>query len=244
MATTKIQWSRVVWNPVTGCTRFSAGCANCYAKQYALRLRGMGKPKYANGFELTLHPDLLEKPFQWKKPRLIFVNSMSDLFHEAVPVDFIRRVFEVMVQTPQHHYQVLTKRSERLLELSPTLPWAQNIWMGVTVEHQEYLHRVDHLRATGAALKFLSLEPLLSPLSDLNLTGIDWVIVGGESGQRARPMRKEWVVEIRDKCLEASVPFFFKQWSRANPEEDGCLLDGREWKDMPRVQEEQRRLFV
>jgi len=168
---------------------------------------------------------------------------MSDLFHEAVPISFIMDVFDVMNKTPWHEYQVLTKRSERLLRQDPLLPWTDNIWMGVTVEHEDLLYRVGHLRDTGAALKFLSLEPLLSPLSDLNLTGIDWVIVGGESGRRARPMRKEWAQEIRDMCVAAEVPFFFKQWSQANPEEEGCLLDGREWKEMPRIEEQQRRLF-
>jgi len=209
----KIEWTEITWNPVTGCTKVSPGCAHCYAHAMARRLQAMGQPNYRNGFRVTLHERALEVPLRWRRPRMIFVNSMSDLFHENVPRWFIRRVFEVMCQTSHHRFQLLTKRSERLLALSDDLPWPKNVWAGVSVENSDYLFRLDHLRRTAARLKFVSFEPLLGPVhEDLDLTGIDWVIVGGESGPRARPMHPDWVRGIRDRCMAAGVPFFFKQW--------------------------------
>jgi len=193
----------------------------------------MGQPNYSNGFELTLQPHMLQVPFRWKTPQIIFVNSMSDLFHKSVPTDYVRQVFDVMVDANWHNYQVLTKRSERLAQLSPRLPWQPHIWMGVSVENANYAFRIDHLRRTGAHVKFLSLEPLLGMLPDLNLQGMDWVIVGGESGPGARVMKKEWVLDIRDQCLEANVPFFFKQWGGTNKKRAGRELDGRFWNQMP-----------
>ncbi len=233
MATTKIEWSEKVWNPVTGCTKVSTGCKHCYAEKMAYRLQGMGQAKYVNGFEVTLHPEVLDKPLMWRKPSRVFVNSMSDLFHEEVPKKFIRKVFKVMGEAGHHQFQVLTKRSERMAELAADLPWTDNIWMGVTVENQKYLHRIDHLRQTPAATKFISFEPLLGPVSDFDPAGIDWVIVGGESGPGARPMEEEWVTEIRDKCVDAGVAFFFKQWGGRNKKAAGCLLDGRVWNEYP-----------
>lgn len=230
-----IEWTESTWNPVTGCTKVSPGCKHCYAERMARRLKAMGQPNYANGFELTLHEHALELPLGWKKPQTVFVNSMSDLFHKDVPFEFIQRVFDVMQRAHWHRFQVLTKRSERLLELSPRLEWASNIWMGVSVETLTYTFRIDHLRQTGARVKFLSLEPLLGPLPDLNLADIDWVIVGGESGPGARPMEPEWVIEIRDQCLAAEVPFFFKQWGGFNKKQAGRELEGRTWDEMPAV---------
>ena len=228
-----IEWTESTWNPITGCTKVSPGCKHCYAERMALRLQAMGQPNYANGFALTLHEHALELPLQWKTPKTIFVNSMSDLFHQGVPLEFILKVFDVMGRAHWHQFQILTKRAERLSELSSRLPWSPNIWMGVSVENQRYVHRIDHLRHTGAAIKFLSLEPLLGPLPDLDLSGIDWVIVGGESGPRARPMQQAWVVEIRNRCLEAKVPFFFKQWGGVHKKKAGRLLEGRTWDEMP-----------
>lgn len=235
MATSHIEWTESTWNPITGCTRISPGCAHCYAERMARRLKAMGQEKYANGFVLTLHPEELDRPYHWKKPQEIFVNSMSDLFHEDVPIGFIKQVFRTMVETPQHKYQVLTKRSEVLKRYEDKLPWSQNIWMGVSVENADYMFRIDDLRCCGAHIKFLSLEPLLGPLPDLNLDGIDWVIVGGESGPQARPMDKAWVRDIRDQCLYAGVPFFFKQWGGVNKKKAGRLLEGRTWDGMPDV---------
>jgi len=232
-SSSSIEWTESTWNPLTGCTKVSPGCEHCYAERLAIRLKAMGQPNYANGFELTLHEQALELPLGWKRPRTIFVNSMSDLFHEDVPVDFIMRVFEVMRQAHWHHFQVLTKRSARLAELSPQILWAPNMWMGVSVENQDYTFRIDHLRTTGAHLKFLSLEPLLAPVPGLNLKGIDWVIVGGESGLGARPMNPTWVTDIRDQCREAGVPFFFKQWGGVRKKKAGRVLDGRTWDEMP-----------
>ncbi|MBI3911165.1 MAG: phage Gp37/Gp68 family protein [Armatimonadetes bacterium] len=229
----RIEWTEATWNPVTGCTKVSPGCKHCYAEQLALRLQAMGKWSYRNGFEVTLQPQVLETPLQWRKPRTIFVNSMSDLFHEQVPIEYLLRVFEVMRRAHWHRFQVLTKRSERLVELNPVLPWESNIWMGVSVESARYTFRIDHLRQTRAAVKFLSLEPLLEPLPDLNLSGIDWVIVGGESGPGARPMDASWVLDIRDQCERAGVPFFFKQWGGRNKKQTGRLLEGRTWDGMP-----------
>lgn len=228
-----IEWTESTWNPITGCTKVSPGCKHCYAERMALRLQAMGQPNYANGFTLTLHEHVLELPLQWKTPRTIFVNSMSDLFHQDVPFEFLLKVFDVMRRAHWHQFQVLTKRAERLSELDSSLSWSPNIWMGVSVENQKYMHRIEHLRHTGAAIKFLSLEPLLGPLPNLDLSGIDWVIVGGESGPKARPLQQAWAVEIRDQCLEAGVPFFFKQWGGVRKKKAGRLLEGRTWDDMP-----------
>jgi protein gp37 len=230
-----IEWTEATWNPVTGCTKISPGCKHCYAERLSLRLRAMGQPNYANGFALTLQPRMLELPSRWKAPQIIFVNSMSDLFHKSVPTEYIQRVFDVMVQADWHRYQILTKRSERLMQISPQLPWKSHIWMGVSVESQDYTFRIDHLRATAAHVKFLSLEPLLGALPKLDLRGIDWVIVGGESGPKSRPMRKEWVLDIRDQCLAARVPFFFKQWGGFNKKQAGRRLEGRTWNQMPAI---------
>lgn len=229
-----IEWTGSTWNPVTGCTKISPGCLNCYAERMANRLQAMGQANYRNGFGLTLHESMLMKPLEWKKPQMIFVNSMSDLFHKDVPEEFIHRVFDVMGKAHWHTFQVLTKRSDRLLDVSPRLAWEPNIWMGVTVESGEYLHRIDHLRHTSAVVKFLSLEPLLSRLPHLDLKRIDWVIVGGESGWGARPMEAKWVAEIRDHCSNAKVPFFFKQWGGINKKKAGRLLEGRTWDQMPK----------
>jgi len=234
MATkSSIEWTQSTWNPVTGCTKISPGCKRCYAERLALRLQAMGQPNYANGFKLTLHEQMLEKPLSWKKPQLIFVNSMSDLFHEEVPLAFILKVFDVMGRAFWHQFQILTKRSQRLLELSPQIEWPDNVWMGVSVENQDYTFRIDHLRKTGARIKFLSLEPLLGPLPNLNLSRIDWVIGGGESGPGARPMHEEWVIPIRDQCEAAGVPFFFKQWGGRNKKRAGRLLQGETYDNLP-----------
>ncbi len=233
-----IEWTEFTWNPLTGCNKISPGCKNCYADRMAKRLQAMGVAKYANGFELTLHDNVIEEPLKWREPRTVFVNSMSDLFHEDVPFDFINRVFNVMGQASIHTFQVLTKRSERLFELSPRIDWPFNVWMGVSVENSKYQFRIDHLRETGAHIKFLSLEPLLGSLTNLELQGIDWVIVGGESGPRARPVKEEWIVEIRDQCIETGVPFFFKQWGGVHKKRNGRQLDGRTWDDLPRTREE------
>lgn len=232
-ATSGIEWTEATWNPVTGCNKVSPGCKHCYAERMSKRLQAMGNPNYNNGFEVTLHERMLEVPLKWKKPRVIFVNSMSDLFHKDVPLEYIQRVFKVMNEANQHTYQILTKRSERLLELHEYLPWHSHIWMGVSVETKRYFHRIDHLRETKANVKFLSLEPLLGPLPSLNLTNIDWVIAGGESGPGARPMKPEWVAEIRDQCIEHKVSFFFKQWGGVQKSKAGRELDGRTWDEMP-----------
>lgn len=228
-----IEWTEATWNPVTGCTKISPGCKHCYAERMSFRLRAMGQRNYVNGFDLTLHPESLKLPLRWKKSQTIFVNSMSDLFHKDVPTDFILEAFDVMVKANWHQYQILTKRSDRLSELNSHLPWASHIWMGVSVESEDYAFRIDHLRSTNAKVKFLSLEPLLGPLCDLNLKGIDWAIVGGESGPGARRMPKDWVVDIRDQCLSAGVPFFFKQWGGVNKKRTGRMLEGRTWNEMP-----------
>ena len=230
-----IEWTKATWNPVTGCTKISPGCKHCYAERMAWRLQAMGQPNYANGFEVTLHEHMLTRPLEWKKPQTIFVNSMSDLFHKDVPLEFIQKVFAVMQQAHWHQFQVLTKRSERLLELSQQLEWMPNIWMGVSVESEKYTFRIDHLRQTGAIVKFLSLEPLLGPLPGLELTGVDWVIVGGESGPGARPLKREWVTDIRDQCQRVKVPFFFKQWGGVRKKQRGRELEGRTWDEMPAI---------
>lgn len=228
-----IEWTESTWNPLTGCTKISPGCKHCYAERMAYRLQAMGQPNYANGFNLTLHEHVLKAPLSWKKPQMIFVNSMSDLFHKDVPLDFVLKVFSVMKEASWHTFQVLTKRAERLLELDPVLEWTPNIWAGVSVERSDYRFRIDHLRQTRAYTKFLSLEPLLGPLPNLNLDGIHWVIVGGESGPGARPLQAEWVVDIRDQCLMAQTPFFFKQWGGAQKKRAGRLLENRTWDEMP-----------
>lgn len=236
----EIEWTESTWNPVTGCTKISPGCKHCYAERMAERLQAMGQANYVNGFDLTLQPHMLEQPLRWKKPQTIFVNSMSDLFHEDVPDGYIQKVFDVMRRAHWHRFQLLTKRSARLLKLDGELDWAPNIWMGVSVETDEYRFRVDDLRETRAQLKFLSIEPLLGPVRRLNLTGIHWAIVGGESGPKARPMAPEWVVDLRDQCLKARVPFFFKQWGGRNKKKAGRLLAGRTWDEMPVPPDENR----
>jgi len=228
-----IEWTDATWNPVTGCSKISPGCKHCYAERLALRLQAMGQKNYRNGFEVTLQPQMLELPLRWKSSRQIFVNSMSDLFHQDVPLSYIKEVFSVMRRAHWHQYQVLTKRSERLLELSPRLEWEPQIWMGVSVENEDYLDRINHLRRTGAHVKFLSLEPLLGPLRKLNLRGIDWVIVGGESGPGARPVDSAWVTDIRDQCVSGGVAFFFKQWGGVQKKKTGRELEGRTWDEMP-----------
>ena len=228
-----IEWTESTWNPVTGCTKISPGCAHCYAERMAKRLQAMGQANYANGFEVTTHRHSLELPLKWRKRQTIFVNSMSDLFHSDVPVAFIQQVYDVMNRAKWHTFQVLTKRSSRLAALAPSLQWTENIWMGVTVEDAEYTNRIDDLRAVPAATRFLSLEPLLGRMGGIDLTDIDWVIVGGESGPGARPMQEEWVLDIRDQCQEAKVPFFFKQWGGANKKKNGRLLQGSEWNQTP-----------
>jgi protein gp37 len=229
-----IEWTESTWNPLTGCTKISPGCRHCYAERMALRLQAMGQPNYANGFQLTVHEHMLELPLTWKKPQMIFVNSMSDLFHEDAPADFVLRVFDIMRRATWHTFQVLTKRSARLLELNPLIDWPANVWMGVSVENEDYAFRLEHLRRTGAKTKFLSLEPLLGTLPRLDLRGMDWVVVGGESGPGARPMSAEWVVDIRDQCLAADLAFFFKQWGGANKKRAGRILQGRTWDELPR----------
>lgn len=234
MATSSpIEWTEATWNPVTGCDKVSPGCAHCYAERMAKRLQAMGQPNYAHGFRVTLQRQMLELPIRWRRPRRIFVNSMSDLFHAEVPEPFISDVFAVMLKAHWHEYQILTKRSERLVELDRSLEWAPHIWMGVSVENARFVHRIDHLRRTRARVKFLSLEPLLGPLQSLDLRGIDWVIVGGESGPRARPMQPSWVLDIREQCRAAGVAFFFKQWGGVFKSRTGRELEGRTWDEMP-----------
>ena len=228
-----IEWTESTWNPLTGCTKVSPGCKHCYAERMAHRLQAMGQPNYVNGFNLTLHEHVLKAPLNWKKPQMIFVNSMSDLFHKDVPLNFILNVFSVMKEASWHTFQLLTKRSERLLELDPVLEWPSNVWTGVSVERSDYRFRIDHLRQTHANTKFLSLEPLLGPLPHLSLDSIHWVIVGGESGPGARPLDAEWVLDIRDQCLVANVPFFFKQWGGTRKKRSGRLLENRTWDEMP-----------
>ena len=236
MATaSKIEWTETTWNPVTGCTKVSHGCKRCYAERMSSRLQAMGMAKYRNGFAVTVHPAILDQPLRWRKPRLVFVNSMSDLFHKNVPTEFVESVFDVMNEASRHTFQVLTKRPGRVLKLNRRLNWTPNIWMGVSVESERWLDRVDHLRATDAQTKFLSLEPLLGSLSSLDVNGIDWVITGGESGPGARPMEGDWVREIRDICVQHEVPFFFKQWGGVQKSRNGRTLDGRTWDEMPLV---------
>jgi protein gp37 len=228
-----IEWTEATWNPVTGCDKVSPGCAHCYAERMANRLQAMGQRNYARGFELTLQPQMLDLPLRWKRSKRIFVNSMSDMFHADVPLEFIRKAFDIMRRASWHQYQILTKRSERLLSLDAQLDWQPHIWMGVSVENARFQHRIDHLRVTRAHVKFLSLEPLLGPLPNLDLGNIDWVIVGGESGPHARPMDPSWVSDIRDQCRNAGVAFFFKQWGGIFKSRTGRELDGRTWDQMP-----------
>ncbi len=232
-AGSSIEWTEATWNPTTGCDKISPGCKHCYAERMAKRLHAMGQPNYRNGFRLTLHDHMLELPLTWRKPRTVFVNSMSDLFHVDVPLAFIQQVFAVMRQASWHTFQVLTKRADRLAELSGQLSWPANVWMGVSVESQPYVSRIDALRRSGAQMRFLSLEPLLGALPGLDLRAIDWVIVGGESGPKARPVDLKWVTDIRDQCVEARVPFFFKQWGGRNKRASGRELEGRTWDEMP-----------
>jgi protein gp37 len=235
MATnSKIEWTEMTWNPVTGCTKVSQGCKNCYAERMAKRLHAMGNDRYRNGFKVTLHQDLVQLPYRWREPRLVFVNSMSDLFQATVPLSFIQTVFETMASCSQHTFQILTKRSERLLELAHQLPWPNNIWTGVSVENAEVISRIRDLARVPAAVRFLSLEPLIGPLEDLPLDGISWVIVGGESGPRARPMERKWVESILRQCRSADVPFFFKQWGGVRKDLTGRKLRGRTYNEMPK----------
>jgi len=228
-----IEWTDATWNPVTGCTKISPGCTHCYAETFAERWRGIPGHPYEQGFDLKIWETRLQQPLTWKKPRTVFVNSMSDLFHEEVPLSFVKKVFAVMRQAHWHNFQVLTKRSERLMELAPQLDWPENVWMGVSVESAKYLYRLDHLRKTPAFIRFASLEPLLGPLPKINLKGIHWVIVGGESGPGARPMDPQWVDEIREQCVKKGVPFFFKQWGGVQKKKNGRTLNGRTWDEMP-----------
>ena len=229
-----IEWTDATWNPVTGCTKISPGCMNCYAERMSRRLKIMKQPRYCNGFEVTLHPEVLEQPFLWRKSRSIFVNSMGDLFHELVPSSFIKDVFKTMTKTPWHRYQILTKRAERLAKLSPSLFWPKNVWMGVTVENMDYIERIDCLRHVPSTVRFISFEPLLGPILNPDLTEIDWVIVGGESGPKARPILPDWVKEIRNSCFEQHVPFFFKQWGGTRKWRNGRELEGKIWNEYPR----------
>ncbi|CCH54502.1 Gp37Gp68 family protein [Fibrisoma limi BUZ 3] len=234
MADTSIEWTGKTWNPTTGCTKISQGCKFCYAETMHRRLRAMGQPKYSEPFTtLQTHPGELHLPYKWRKPELIFVNSMSDLFHKDIPLTFIQKVFAVMCEASWHTYQVLTKRADLLAEYSPAINWSDNVWMGVSVESEEHVWRIDALRRTGAKVKFLSLEPLIGPLPNLDLTGIDWVIVGGESGRKPRPMQREWVEDIQRQCEAAGVAFFFKQWGGTNKKAAGRLLNGRTYDEMP-----------
>lgn len=249
MAQSSIEWTEMTWNPVTGCNKVSAGCKFCYAEVMSRRLKAMGLAKYKNGFKLTVHPQELARPYSWKKPQLVFVNSMSDLFHKEVPLAYIKQVFKVMNETPHHTYQVLTKRPELVLEYNRHLSWSPNIWMGTSVENELVLDRIDYLRDTGAHVKFLSLEPLIGPLRNMNLTNIDWAIVGGESGHKARPLKHEWVLDIQRQCKKAKVLFYFKQWGKKqfNPDvtdptifkdnpyhaKGGCMINGKIYRAMP-----------
>jgi protein gp37 len=230
---TAIEWTDTTWNPVTGCSKISPGCANCYAERLARRLQAMGSPHYGRGFSVAWHWDAVEAPLHWRKPRRVFVNSMSDLFHEDVPIEFIESVFDMMQRADRHQFQVLTKRAERLAQCAAYLFWPRNVWMGVSVENDGYAHRIDYLRHVDAAVRFLSLEPLLGPVPNLDLSRIDWVIVGGESGPGARPMEGQWVLDIRDQCLASGVPFFFKQWGGVRRKAAGRLLQGRSWDEFP-----------
>ena len=235
MASTKIEWTESTWNPITGCTKISSGCKFCYAEVMSRRLKAMELEKYKNGFELTMHPDVLNEPYTWKKGRMIFVNSMSDLFHKDLPISYIQQIFKVIKENPQHVFQVLTKRADllRYYDSEGWLEWPHNLWMGVTVENAEVMGRIENLRNTGARVKFLSCEPLLTALPSMNLQGIDWVIVGGESGRTPRPMKEEWVHDIKEQCQKANVAFYFKQWGGTNKKKAGKMLEGKVYNEMP-----------
>jgi protein gp37 len=239
MARTKIEWTESTWNPITGCTKISTGCKNCYAEVMTRRLQAMGQEKYQNGFNLSLHPETLKEPYTWKKPRVIFVNSMSDLFHKDIPIQYIIDVFQVMKDNPHHVFQILTKRADLLLyyDKEGFLEWTHNIWMGVTVEDNTVTKRIDLLRQTGAKIKFLSCEPLLTVLPEMNLKDIDWVIVGGESGRTPRPIKEEWVINIKEQCQKANVAFYFKQWGGTNKKKNGKSLQGKQYTEMPEVKQ-------
>jgi len=239
MAQSSIEWTEMTWNPTTGCTKVSSGCKFCYAEIMSNRLQAMGVEKYKDNFEVRIHPESLKIPYTWKRSKVVFVNSMSDLFHKDIPLQFIQQVFEVMNDNPQHIFQVLTKRADRLFELHKKLKWTHNIWMGVSVENGKVKSRIDLLRETNARVKFLSLEPLLSPLNNLNLEKIDWIIVGGESGHNPRPMKSDWVLDIQEQCKIANVSFFFKQWGGKNKKANGRLLNGRTYDEMPEIELQQ-----
>jgi protein gp37 len=228
-----IEWTEATWNPVTGCSKVSPGCAHCYAETFAERWRGVPDHPYEQGFDLKMWPERLEVPLRWRQPRQIFVNSMSDLFHEDIPLEYIVRVFDVMVRADHHVFQVLTKRHERLAEIAPDLPWPRNVWMGVTIENRRFVNRADYLRQVPAAVRFISAEPLLGPLEGLDLKDIHWLISGGESGPKHRPVEEEWLVELRDRCQDEGVAYFFKQWGGARPKSGGRELQGRTWDEMP-----------
>lgn len=233
MAQSSIEWTEMTWNPTTGCNKISAGCKYCYAEVMARRLQAMGIDKYQNGFNLAIHESALDIPYTWKSPKVVFVNSMSDLFHKDIPLNFIQKVFHVMNDNPQHVFQILTKRADVLLKYSNKLSWGHNIWMGVSVENEKVIERIEYLRKCGAKVKFLSCEPLIGPLPKLKLKGIDWVIVGGESGRKPRPMDPDWVLEILDQCQKANVKFFFKQWGGTNKKKAGRVLLNKTWDEMP-----------
>lgn len=251
MAESSIEWTELTWNPVTGCKKISPGCKFCYAEVMSRRLKAMRQEKYKDGFEIRIHPTSLSIPYTWKKPKVVFVNSMSDLFHDEIPTSFIKAVFAVMNDTPQHIYQVLTKRSDRLVQIANELNWTSNIWMGVSVENQKYSYRIEDLNTVPAKTKFLSIEPLLGPINNLQLSNINWVIVGGESGHGARPVKYEWIDIIRKECTEMQIPFFFKQWGKPwfnnNPNDPtidkdhpnhakgGCELDGKIYRQLPPI---------
>jgi protein gp37 len=228
-----IEWTEASWNPATGCSKVSPGCAHCYAERFSERFRGVPRHPYEQGFELKLWPERLGLPLRWRRPRLVFVNSMSDLFHESIPDEYIADVFDVMGRAHWHTFQVLTKRHERLVELAPALDWHPNVWMGVTIENRRFVRRADYLREVDAAVRFISAEPLLGPLEGLDLGGIDWLIAGGESGPKSRPVREEWLLELRDRCAAEGVAFFFKQWGGLRSKSGGRLLQDRTWDEMP-----------
>jgi len=236
MAQSSIEWTEMTWNPTTGCDKISAGCKFCYAEIMSKRLQAMGIEKYKYNFEIRTHEEALKTPYTWKKSKVVFVNSMSDLFHEDIPLDFIQKVFKVMNENPQHVFQVLTKRAERLFEIHKELKWSHNIWMGVSVENEKVKNRIGYLRKTNARVKFLSLEPLIGPLKKINLRNIDWVIVGGESGHKPRTMNPDWVINIHEQCIKNDVPFFFKQWGGKNKKATGRLLNGRTYDEMPEIE--------
>lgn len=238
MAHSSIEWTEMTWNPTTGCTKISAGCKFCYAEVMSKRLKAMDIDKYKDGFKVRVHPEALNIPYTWKLSKVVFVNSMSDLFHKDIPLNFIKQVFHVMNDNPQHVFQVLTKRAERLFELHKELKWTHNIWMGVSVENEKVIDRIDFLRKITAKVKFLSLEPLIGPLPNLNLKKIDWVIVGGESGHKPRPMNPDWVLDIQGQCEKAGAAFFFKQWGGRNKKAAGRLLNGRTYDEMPEIEQQ------